>query len=1042
MSNVKCFIQKFEPTNANTNATPVKISSVYVKPLKAIVRREGSRMVDNATFTFSGLNLLDINDYIGYLQDDISLEGLIALWNFSSSCRDESGHDFHSQNEFLSSYNCPIDFNYKSVDGRTKNRLAGYFNNTSVTFPNKLNGSGDSLFSLISDFSVSMSFVFTDMANWGSSGTQFDVTIFDKYDEGTDYGIKFLIRHLTNDNWKFVLQVGAGTSNEYLSDEYTTADLDDLTTDVVFGRTGDTLKLYVNKTEKISQTFTSNMTNTTDLIIGSSTLKSYIFQTRICLRFLTTDEISTLRNSILPVSVLKFYGRVWKVDTSGINSVGYCNGLGEILLLSKFDENILNDNISGIRNKNKYNAGLRTNIILTNLLDNANTSFFGNHVKKFLILSGTTSSGVLQKYELDDRTTPSLSTNAENFYRLKGRFIARGSLLDIFNAISVLDDVVFTFTPTGIITLMKNSSIPRLRRVISKEVGFNLNNGGQDKTTLVNSLIAEGTPTEFSYGLSSSGWNQGYDTQEISLTAPTEYVNTTTSYSDGSITADYTGNTVDCIMIPSDIQISAPNIRPFIGFCFGNSGTYLYVINSLSKELYWYELSVAYNLSSTVTYKGKLTDTSWVMPVDVRIKSDGTYIYILDASRRRIYQQPLATAYDINTPANSGSNGFKTNSSVIASNFTQVALTGFDVHSSGNEWYILDMQGNIATFTSSAWNIGSGFSESSSQHNTTGLPDGCCSIHFNSSGTKMWSVHNNSVYADNGSGGQTPQITEWSLGTAWNPSTINTSTEIERGSWTREFAEQRPIGVWYSGSKIFVMGGKTGTLEEYSGSTISAWTNATTPTAVLTNISGDTSYSPTNFSLSLSQSTSNPKPDNAVLNVSAIPPTLKYKLSNSFYGTILIKFSYSRKIPENYTGGIKTDNIIQSEDSVTSINTLGLQSRKITLPYFEIGADLTRFCKKFILRNAKTIIPRRISAYTIGLINDIFENREIGAYYPTKSIGTISNNGDDIPEYLQIKKIEYKYPDNLTTIELGDFLYDSFDLEKINTETIRGIQNI
>ena len=57
-------------------------------------------MVDNAEITISGKNDIRIKDYLGYIQDDIDLNGIMGLWNFAGSVRDESGNQLNEENAY------------------------------------------------------------------------------------------------------------------------------------------------------------------------------------------------------------------------------------------------------------------------------------------------------------------------------------------------------------------------------------------------------------------------------------------------------------------------------------------------------------------------------------------------------------------------------------------------------------------------------------------------------------------------------------------------------------------------------------------------------------------------------------------------------------------------------------------------------------------------------------------------------------------------------------------------------------------------------
>mgnify|MGYP003649569832 CR=1 FL=1 len=77
---------------------------------------------------------------------------------------------------------------------------------------------------------------------------------------------------------------------------------------------------------------------------------------------------------------------------------------------------------------------------------------------------------------------------------------------------------------------------------------------------------------------------------------------------------------------------------------------------------------------------------------------------------------------------------------------------------------------------------------------------------------------------------------------------------------------------------------------------------------------------------------------------------------------------------------------------------------------------------------------------TPSFIGHIIENNKIGIYYITKGIGSVVS-GNIQPIYLQIKSIEYRYPDSRTKLEVGEFLYDSFDLETSLVEDVRQVQS-
>lgn len=343
MTNITCFINKFTPADSITDATPVLQSRRFAMPLSATIRREGSRMTDNATLKFFSGVSIDNNDYIGYIQDEVSPDGLVGLWNFTSSCRDESGYEHNPANDYTSSFSSNITFKSNNLEARISERLCAYFNNVSVTFPNKLNDTANSTMDFKYNFSINLSIILTTMNTWGTSSTQYDRVLFDKYNESTNRGVKIFIRHLTNNNWKFGIHLGNGSQTELLSGEYTTADLQDKLLTLALVREAGIVKLYFDNTTIItSTTYTSDLTDNTDLIIGQtvSNFKAYFCQLRIYIRALSSDEITRLYQCALPITTLKFYGKVWKIDSGNTTDTVYCNGLSEIILNTKINDGV------------------------------------------------------------------------------------------------------------------------------------------------------------------------------------------------------------------------------------------------------------------------------------------------------------------------------------------------------------------------------------------------------------------------------------------------------------------------------------------------------------------------------------------------------------------------------------------------------------------------------------------------------------------------------------------------------------------------------
>ena len=105
--------------------------------------------------------------------------------------------------------------------------------------------------------------------------------------------------------------------------------------------------------------------------------------------------------------------------------------------------------------------------------------------------------------------------------------------------------------------------------------------------------------------------------------------------------------------------------------------------------------------------------------------------------------------------------------------------------------------------------------------------------------------------------------------------------------------------------------------------------------------------------------------------------------------------------------------------------------------------DINNFAEHFVAKNkgdSNGNIQSRYEVKTPSFIGHLLENNKIGIYYIKKGIGSVVS-GNIQPVYLQIKSIEYRFPDSQTKLEVGEFLYDSFDLENSLVEDVRSTQS-
>ena len=89
------------------------------------------------------------------------------------------------------------------------------------------------------------------------------------------------------------------------------------------------------------------------------------------------------------------------------------------------------------------------------------------------------------------------------------------------------------------------------------------------------------------------------------------------------------------------------------GITFNSNGTKMFIVgidNTNGEEINEYSLSVAYDLSSTVTHLGEFRiNGSTSVPQDVAFNANGTEVFVVSANGE-IFSWTLATAYDVSNP--------------------------------------------------------------------------------------------------------------------------------------------------------------------------------------------------------------------------------------------------------------------------------------------------------------------------------------------------------------------------------------------------------
>ena len=402
----KCFINRYDNNFS-------LISRRVLDPIDVIVRREGSRMVDNAEIELSGKNDIKNGDYIGYLQDNIDLSGLIGLWNFAGCVRDESGNDLHQEGAYTgipasTAISFPSQTSISKLYGKRSCFMVANVSARYLKIPDKrtLTSTGtESNYSIVdfsSDFTITCWVRIQNISNGTYTSSDINRIIFDKYNNLTNQGIKIYIRKAqTTGAFTFCVKVGDGTTNTIFSTSINSTDYDSIDKLIVVRRQSNILKVFVNNAEIMSNTFSGDLTTRADiylykefnetgtsgqnytgaLVEPASTFEyggfaGYYHQLRIYNRALSNDELTTLYGLNVPTITLKFFGGIWKIDDKTSSSRCFAKGLGAVALTSRLDSSILVGTPT-YRNLNVYNANQKTGDIIQDILKELTKKTFG-----------------------------------------------------------------------------------------------------------------------------------------------------------------------------------------------------------------------------------------------------------------------------------------------------------------------------------------------------------------------------------------------------------------------------------------------------------------------------------------------------------------------------------------------------------------------------------------------------------------------------------------------------------------------------------------
>ena len=274
----------------------------------------------------------------------------------------------------------------------------------------------------------------------------------------------------------------------------------------------------------------------------------------------------------------------------------------------------------------------------------------------------------------------------------------------------------------------------------------------------------------------------GVDTFSLKLTG---HAVTTSLYDLDA--AYYTNKTID--LFPVDTTPTGLTFKP--------DGTAMYVMGDQSNTVYQYELSTAWALA-TASYINKKFDvgTQAIIPTSVRIKPDGTAMYVSDSTTDTVYQYTLSTAWDVSTAS------YASKSVSVAGQATDPE--GLVFKPDGTAMYITcKTTDTVYQYTlSTAWDVSTASyaSKSVSVVSETSSPE---ETEFSLDGTSMYVL-----------GSSLDGVYQYDLSTAWDVSTASYASKsiIVRGR------VPAPTGFAFSsdGTQMYICGSTNDAAYQYS----------------------------------------------------------------------------------------------------------------------------------------------------------------------------------------------------------------------------------
>ena len=309
------------------------INSIEKRLYEADLTKEGERAIDQIKLKVPKAVNPIINQELKYLQDMTDIKNLIAVYNLQGNVEDEGGYSHHGTATSLT-------YGTDSWDGKSA-IFNGSSGNINIPHNSRFDFSGAFDIYVWAKWTATTSGMYLLSKRIEGDVFQDNVYQTNVFSTSTDLGIGIQVNAATAGDVRVSLASTSITSSS--------AGFNDGNWHLirVSRNTSNVVTLYVDTVSKGTSTITGTMSTTQNMYVGSDFYGSYfngqIARVRLYSSILTGQQPSNIYNKRNPRTVIKFGGKITKLDSELSSRQIIAQSFGKILAETEINGQVFND---------------------------------------------------------------------------------------------------------------------------------------------------------------------------------------------------------------------------------------------------------------------------------------------------------------------------------------------------------------------------------------------------------------------------------------------------------------------------------------------------------------------------------------------------------------------------------------------------------------------------------------------------------------------------------------------------------------------------